>query len=97
MNVPTDAGAATCALWASRWPWETRGGAVDVAVACVDAMVVGGGASTQPGPRRNCLPCVGFFLESRVGSGTGGAKIASSLSDGSESSRELRDASLGPA
>lgn len=56
---------------------------------------MGGGASTQPEPRRNCLPCVCFFLESRADSGTDGAKIAS-LSDGSESSEELRDASAGP-
>jgi hypothetical protein len=70
---------------------------VDVTVACAGATLEGGGASTLPEPRRSCLPCVCFFLDSRVDSGTGGAKIASSLSDGSESSREFRDASAGPA
>lgn len=95
--MPTDAGAATCILRASRWPWAPRGGPVDVTVACAGATVVGGGTSTRPESRRSCLPCIGFFLDSRVDSGTGGGKIASSLSDGSESSRELRDASAGSA
>jgi len=55
---------------------------------------VDGDASTQLEPRRSCLPCACLFLQSCVDFGTGG--VASSLSDGSESSRGLRDASEGP-
>jgi hypothetical protein len=55
VNVPTEAGAAHCALWASRLPCALSGGVVCVATAAA----VEGGPSTQPEARRTCLlwPC----------------------------------------
>ena len=86
MNVPTDAGAAGCAICGSRGTWVLRGGPPGVAVDCVTATEGDGDPSNQPEARRLCLLCVCFFLESRVDLGMACAKMASSLSDGSESS-----------
>jgi hypothetical protein len=95
VNVPTDAGAAGCAIWGSRWPGAPRGGPPAVAAECAAATEAGGDPSTQPDARRLCLFGVCFIFGSRVDVdfGTGWAKIASSLSDGSESSAGLRDPS----
>ena len=85
MNVPTAAGGASCALWASRWPWPRRGGGAHPTA--VGAIAAAQGTSDQPDERRACLLCVaGFLFESRVGLGASAAKVTSSLSDGSESS-----------
>jgi len=100
VNVPTDAGAADCAIWGGRWPWPggaPRGGPPDI-VALGGATTTEGevGPSGQTGARLSCLSCDCFFFESRVNLGTGWAKIASSLSDGSESPMGLRGPSAWP-
>ena len=97
MNVPTDAGAAGCTICGGRWTWPggaPRGGPPDVTLGGATATEGDVGPSDQTGPRLLCLSCDCFFF---VDLDTGWAKIASSLSDGSESPVGLRKPSGWPA